>query len=201
MHDPSKRLLMKEKEMERTKHIALGVTGSIAAYKACELVRLFIKGGWGVHVVMTAAATRFVTPLTFRTLSQNSVYTGIFDETIDWHPEHIALADRCDVLVIAPCTANVIAKLANGIADDALTSLALAYTKPLVIAPAMNVNMFNHAATQSNLSVLRERGAVVIEPGEGDLACGTTAKGRLAEPQLIFDEVCRIVDTERNGRC
>lgn len=184
-----------------TKHIALGVTGSIAAYKACELVRLFIKGGCEIHVVMTAAATRFVTPLSFRTLSQNSVYTGIFDETIDWHPEHIALADRCDVLVIAPCTANVIAKLANGIADDALTSLALAYTKPLVIAPAMNVNMFNHAATQKNLNMLRERGAIVVEPGEGYLACGTTAKGRMSEPKMIYDEVCRILDADRNGSC
>lgn len=182
-----------------TRHIALGVTGSIAAYKACELVRLFIKGGWDVHVVMTDAATRFVTPLSFRTLSKNPVYTGIFDETIDWHPEHIALADRCDVLVVAPCTANVIAKLAHGIADDALTSLALAYIKPLVIAPAMNVNMFNHAATQKNLSVLRERGAVVIEPGEGDLACGTTAKGRMSEPQMIYDEVCRVVELDKKG--
>ncbi len=187
------------KELKMTRHAALGVTGSIAAYKACELVRLFIKGGWEVHVVMTDAATRFVTPLSFRTLSKNPVYTGIFDETIDWHPEHIALADRCDVLVVAPCTANVIAKLAHGIADDALTSLALAYIKPLVIAPAMNVNMFNHAATQKNLSVLRERGAVVIEPGEGDLACGTTAKGRMSEPQMIYDEVCRVVELDKKG--
>lgn len=179
-----------------TKHIALGVTGSIAAYKACELVRLFIKGGDAVHVVMTDSAAKFVAPLTFRTLSRNPVYTGVFDENIDWEPEHIALADTCDVLVLAPCTANVIAKLANGIADDALTSLALACTKPLVVAPAMNVNMFNHPATQSNLRLLRDRGAVVIEPGEGDLACGTSAKGRMPEPTDIYNEVCRILDVD-----
>ncbi len=122
------------------KHIAVGVTGSIAAYKACELVRLFSKEGYEVSVVMTAAAARFVTPLTFRTLSRNPVCTGLFDDVGEWIPDHISIADRCDALVIAPCTANVLAKLAHGLADDALTATALACVKPLILAPAMNVN-------------------------------------------------------------
>ena len=119
------------------KHIAVGVTGSIAAYKACELVRLFSKEGYEVSVVMTAAAARFVTPLTFRTLSRNPVCTGLFDDVGEWIPDHISIADRCDALVIAPCTANVLAKLAHGLADDALTATALACVKPLILAPAM----------------------------------------------------------------
>ena len=176
------------------KHIALGVTGSIAAYKACELVRLFVKGGYEVSVVMTASAEKFVSALTFRTLSQNPVCTGLFEHPEEWVPEHIGLADKCDALVIAPCTANVIAKLANGIADDSLSSLALACVKPLVIAPAMNVNMWNHPATQANLVKLRERGAMILEPGEGDLACGVSAKGRMPEAAEVYGAVCELLN-------
>lgn len=176
------------------KRIALGVTGSIAAYKACELVRLYIKGGFDVNVVMTAAATGFVTPLTFRTLSRNPVWTGLFDDVAQWEPGHTSLADTCDLLVLAPCTANVIAKTAHGIADDALTSLVLACRKPLLVAPAMNVNMFDHPATQTNLKRLRERGACVMEPGTGDLACGTTDKGRMPEPADVYKQTCELLN-------
>lgn len=172
-----------------SKNIVIGVTGSIAVYKSCELVRMFRRADIGVDVVMTAAAEEFVTELTFRTLSCNPVCRGLFDEPLEWNPMHISLAEKCDALLIAPCTANVIAKMANGIADDSLTALALANVKPLFIAPAMNVNMWNHPATQANLATLRSRGATLLEPGVGELACGTTGKGRMLDPQEIFDAV------------
>lgn len=160
--------------------IVLGVTGSIAAYKAAELVRMMVREGWGVKVVMTEGATKFVTPLTFQTLSRNPVATGLFDEICDWRPNHVSLAQAADVLCVAPCTANVLAKLAHGIADDELTATALACRAPLVVAPAMNDAMFDHPATQANLAVLRGRGARVVEPATGELACGSEGRGRLA---------------------
>ncbi len=166
--------------------IVLGVTGSIAAYKAAELVRLMIKQGWGVSVAMTAAATRFVTPLTFQTLSRRPVICNQFAEPEQWMPEHIALADRADVLVIAPCTANVIAKLAHGLADDALSATALACRAPLVVAPAMNDGMWAHAATQANLATLRARGAHIMDVGRGDLACARVGEGRMAEVGTVL---------------
>ncbi len=171
--------------------ILLGVTGSIAAYKACELTRLFVKDGHAVHVIMTQAATRFVAPLTFRTLSRNPVPVDLFDEPDAWVPGHISFAERGDVLVIAPCTANVLAKLAHGLADDMLTATALATKAPLVLSPAMNTGMWEHPATQANLATLASRGATCVDAGTGDLACGTCGKGRMAEPQAIFDAVLR----------
>lgn len=172
--------------MKKTPHIVLGVTGSIAAYKAVELLRLLQRRGWAVSVVMTEGATRFVTPLTFQTLSRNAVGTGLFDEADGWHPEHISYADRADVLVVAPCTANVIAKLAHGIADDLLTCTALAAKAPLVIAPAMNDNMWAHPATRANVELLKQRGARFVEVDTGELACGREGAGRLAEPEAIL---------------
>ena len=172
--------------------ILLGVTGSIAAYKACELTRLFVKGGHDVHVIMTQAATRFVAPLTFRTLSRNPVSLDMFDEPDEWVPGHISLAERANVLVIAPCTANVIAKLAHGLADDMLSATALATKAPLVIAPAMNTGMWEHPATLANLTTLTARGATFVDAGTGDLACGTTGKGRMADPQDIFEACSRL---------
>ncbi len=169
--------------------ILLGVTGSIAAYKACELTRLFVKGGHTVHVLMTGAATQFVSPLTFRTLSRNPVPAGLFDAPEEWVPGHISLAERAEVLVIAPCTANVIAKLAHGLADDILTATALATRAPLVIAPAMNTGMWEHPATQANMRLLASRGATFVDAGTGDLACGTAGKGRMAPPQAVYDAV------------
>ena len=173
--------------MART--IVLGVTGSIAAYKACELVRLFVKNGDDVHVIRTDHAKEFVTPLTFRTLSRNPVESAMFADPLEWKPGHISLADAADVLVVAPATANIIAKMANGIADDLLSSVALATKAPVVVAPAMNTGMWENAATQANIETLKKRGVRFVEVGAGELACGTSGPGRMAEPEAIFEAV------------
>lgn len=173
--------------------IVLGVTGSIAAYKACELTRLFVKGGHDVRVIMTQAGARFVSPLTFRTLSRNPVATDPFDEPDEWVPGHISLAESARLLVIAPCTANVLAKLAHGLADDMLTATALATKAPLLIAPAMNAGMWENPATQANLATLAARGVTLVDAGTGDLACGTSGKGRMAEAQEVFDACIRLL--------
>ncbi|MDX2080673.1 MAG: bifunctional phosphopantothenoylcysteine decarboxylase/phosphopantothenate--cysteine ligase CoaBC [Terrimicrobiaceae bacterium] len=177
------------------KTIVLGVTGSIAAYKAAEITSRLVKAGHDVFVVMTRHALEFITPLTLQTLSRQPVTTGIFDEKESWHPGHIALADRADLLLVAPATANVIAKLANGIADDALTSIALATRAPLLIAPAMNGKMWEHPATTENTMRLKERGAIFVGPEEGLLACGYEGVGRLWNVDGILDEVARILQT------
>ena len=166
--------------------IALGVTGSIAAYKACELVRLYVKAGAEVSVVMTRGAQQFVAPLTFRTLSRRSVTTDLFENPATWVPGHISTADWCDALVVAPCTANVAAKMAHGIADDALSALALACRKPKLVAPAMNEGMLDNPATRENLATLRRRGIAVMDCGEGELACGTEGRGRMPEPAEVL---------------
>ncbi|MDD4872463.1 MAG: flavoprotein [Kiritimatiellae bacterium] len=171
------------------KKIVLGVTGSIAAYKAVELLRLMQGKGWDVHVVMTKSAREFVTELTFRTLSQHPVGVEMFGVTEEWRPEHISVADFADVMVIAPCTANVIAKIAHGIADDLLTCTVLATEAPIVIAPAMNVKMWNNAATQTNVKIIKMRGGSIVEPGTGDLACGYQGKGRMASLGKIVSAV------------
>lgn len=164
-----------------SKNIVLGVTGSIAAYKAADLTSLLTKAGNNVRVVMTADAQRFITPLPFKTLSRNPVVTDLYDEEEGWKPTHIRLADEADLLLIAPATANVIAKLAHGIADDALTCIALALNPKakLLIAPAMNGKMWLHAATQENVATLKSRGAEFIGPEEGMLSCGYEGIGRL----------------------
>lgn len=169
--------------------VLLGVTGSIAAYKACELVREWIRSGTDVNVIMTESACEFVTPMTFQTLSQNPVSIDLFDQVEEWEPEHISLTDQADVLVIAPATANIIAKLAHGLADDALSTAALAFCGPVIIAPAMNTKMYAHPATVDNIRILRERGVQFVEPDEGDLACGYTGKGRLAPLNTILASV------------
>ncbi len=161
------------------KTIILGVSGSIAAYKAADLTSQLVKRHHTVFAVLTENAAQFVGPMTFQTLSKNPVTSGVFDERDSWRPTHIDLADRADLLLIAPATANIIAKLALGIADDALTSLALATRAPLLIAPAMNGKMWLHAATQQNIATLKSRGAEFIGPGEGMLACGYEGLGRL----------------------
>jgi phosphopantothenoylcysteine synthetase/decarboxylase len=171
------------------KRILLGVTGSIAAYKAAELVRLFVKNGDDVHVVMTPAACEFVAPLTFQTLSRNPVATGQFEPPREWKPGHISLAQSADLVVVAPATANTIAKMAHGIADNLLTSTLLATKAQIAIAPAMNEGMWLNAATVENVETLRRRGVLVISPREGDLACGTAGAGRMAEPNDIFEEL------------
>jgi phosphopantothenoylcysteine decarboxylase / phosphopantothenate---cysteine ligase len=171
--------------------VALGVSGGIAAYKAAEIVRLLQERGIRVQVVMTEAAQEFIQPLTFAALSGEQVITAMFSEAGDQRPnidsaiEHIAVAQSIDALLVAPATADVIAKFALGLANDFLTTLYLATTAPLVLAPAMNVNMWNHPATQANLEILRKRGVRVVEPGQGYLACGMTGPGRLAENEAI----------------
>lgn len=175
--------------MDRKLHIVLGVTGSIAAYKACELVRLMSKAGMDVSVLMTKAATEFVTELTFRTLSQNPVGVDMWAPCTQWRPEHISLAERGDLFVVAPCTANVMAKMAGGLADDLLTASLLATTAPVLIAPAMNVHMWEHPATQQNLETLKSRGVRVVDVTEGDLACGYDGRGRMAEPETVLAAV------------
>lgn len=176
------------------KTVVLGVTGSIAAYKACELVRLLVKAGDDVRVVMTDHAKEFVTPLTFRTLSRNPVESAMFDDPPEWKPGHISLAEAADVLVIAPATANILAKMANGIADDLLSSVALATRAPIVVAPAMNTGMWLNAATQANFATLKARGVRFVAMGEGELACGTSGPGRMAEPGDIFAAVSQIIE-------
>src|SRR6516162_1648499 len=164
-----------------SKNIVLGVTGSIAAYKAAELTSQLAKQGCDVHVIMTQDALRFITPLAFKTLSRHPVITDLYDEEEGWKPTHIQLADEADLLLIAPATANVIAKLANGISDDALTCIALALNPKakVLIAPAMNGKMWLHAATQVNVKTLKSRGAEFIGPDEGMLSCGYEGIGRL----------------------
>ena len=174
--------------------VALGVTGGIAAYKAAELVRMFQDKGVDVQVVMTRSACEFVRPLTFAALSGHKVITAMFGEegseaNVESAIEHIAVAQSIEALVIAPATANVLAKLAHGVADDFLTTLALAAKAPLIVAPAMNVNMWEHAATQENLETLRRRGVTVVPPDEGYLACGMNGPGRLASVGAIAKAV------------
>jgi phosphopantothenoylcysteine decarboxylase/phosphopantothenate--cysteine ligase len=180
--------------------IALGVSGGIAAYKAAELVRLLQDRGVRVQVVMTHSAQEFVRPLTFAALSGEKVITGMFadanagdDANLSSAIEHIAVAQDIDALVVVPATANVLAKFARGISDDFLTTLYLATKAPVIVAPAMNVNMWEHPATQENLDILRARGVHVAEPGSGYLACGMVGAGRLADPATIVDEVMRVL--------
>lgn len=175
--------------------VALGVCGGVACYKAAELVRRLQQEGVDVQVVMTKSAQEFVTPLTFAALTGQKVITEMFGDevasaNVESAIEHIAVAQRIDLLVVAPATANVIAKMARGIADDFLTTLVLATTAPVVVAPAMNVNMWEHAATQENVKTLRGRGVHVVAPEEGYLACGMTGAGRLASVEAIAKAVC-----------
>jgi phosphopantothenoylcysteine decarboxylase/phosphopantothenate--cysteine ligase len=183
--------------------IALGVTGGIGAYKSVEVCRGLQKRGHDVVAVMTRAATRFVGPVTFEAITRRQVITSQWKPGANADIEHIAIADQIALLVVAPCTANVIGKFANGIADDFLTSLYLATKAPVLIAPAMNTNMLAHDAVQRNLQVLSARGTRLVEPGEGYLACGWIGKGRLAEPQDIVAAADRIVsprDSVLRGR-
>src|ERR1700739_1338217 len=161
------------------KSVVLGITGSIAAYKSAELASLLVKQGHDVFVVMTQDATEFITPLTLQTLSKNPVSTSFFDEKENWRPGHIDLADRANLLLVAPATANIIAELAHGLAGHPLAAIALATRAPILIAPAMNGKMWEHPATQENVAKLKSRGVEFIGPEEGMLACGYEGIGRL----------------------
>ena len=176
--------------------IVVGVTGGIACYKAVELVRLLVKAGFDVRVIMTRGALEFVTPLTFQTLSGHPVATETFDLTQESQIGHIHLADSADVFVIAPATANVIGKMAGGIADDLLTTVLMATQAPVLIAPAMNIHMYENPILQENLRKLRRIGYHILEPAEGYLACGYEGKGRLPDPEKITEEVERLLQTK-----
>ncbi len=175
--------------MLKEKEIVLGVTGGIAAYKAAELVRLLVKEGAHVHVAMTQNAQEFITPLTFQTLSGNPVVTDSFTLVGEQEIGHIALADLAELIVILPATANIIGKIANGIADDFLSTMVMATKAPVLFAPSMNVNMWENKALQENIQTLLERGYHLVEPGEGELACHWYGKGRLAELSEVMEKV------------
>jgi phosphopantothenoylcysteine decarboxylase / phosphopantothenate---cysteine ligase len=174
---------------EKKKHVVLGVTGGIACYKAVELVRLLVKEEYTVQVIMTRGAMEFVTPLTFQTLSARPVATDTFDLTQESEIGHIDLADSADIFVIAPATANVIGKIAAGIADDLLTTVLMATQAPVLIAPAMNIHMYENPILQENLRKLRQVGYRILEPAEGYLACGYEGKGRLPDPESILEQI------------
>lgn len=186
-------------ESPNQKTVLIGVTGCIAAYKACEILRGLQKAGVRVKVVMTEHATHFVDPLTFRALTHEPVAVGLFDDPSD-PIHHISLAQEADLFLVAPCTANVMAKIAHGIADDLLTTTALATTAPVFLAPAMNVHMYENAATQANMELLRERGMQFIEAGSGYLACGDVGRGRLADPDDIVAAVLAGLAEEAPAR-
>ncbi|MBP5274674.1 MAG: bifunctional phosphopantothenoylcysteine decarboxylase/phosphopantothenate--cysteine ligase CoaBC [Abditibacteriota bacterium] len=181
-------------------NILIGVTGSIAAYKACQLVSLLKKNGCSVKVIMTENAAHFVSELTFRTLSGNPVYTDMFGAPASYDVEHISLARWADTLVIAPADANIIGKLASGIADDMLSTVAMACRCPVYIAPAMNTAMYENAAVAGNMKTLEERGFIFIEPGSGRLACGDEGKGRLAEPEAIAERIAAARKKDLEGK-
>src|SRR5215831_14598416 len=183
--------------------ITLGVTGGVAAYKAAELVRRLQQDSFSVQVVMTRAAREFITPLTFAALTGQKVITDLFSESggdanLESAIEHIAVAQRTDLLLVAPATADILGKFARGLADDFLSTLYLASTAPVVLAPAMNVNMWNHPATQENVATLRSRGVHIVDPDEGYLACGMTGAGRLAGQDAIVAAVHEALKTHRD---
>lgn len=176
---------------KKAKNIVIGVSGSIAAYKAADLVSQLRKDGHDIHVVMTRDATEFITPLTLQVLSRQPVTTSLYDEKQNWHPGHIELADNADLLVVAPATANVIAKFSHGLADDALGAIHLATLAPILIAPAMNGKMWEHPATVENVETLKKRGVEFIGPEEGMLACGYEGTGRLWPVEGIVEAINR----------
>lgn len=184
--------------MLKNKNIVLGVCGGIAAYKACELTSRLKKLDANIDVIMTEGATKFVAPLTFQSLSLNQVIVDMFGEPKYWEIEHVALAKKADLLVIAPATANIIGKLANGIADDMLSTTVMATKAPVLLVPAMNVNMYENPIVQKNIEFLRSMGYRFVDPGEGRLACGDTGKGRMAEPADIEKLILELFAHERD---
>jgi len=184
-------------------NVLLGISGGIAAYKSAYIASGLKKEGFGVDVVMTGAAAKFVAPLTFETLTNNPVAVDMFDDKRSWEVEHIALAKKADAAILAPATANTIAKLACGIADNMLTTVFLALECPVVIAPAMNTAMYDNIATRVNLQILKDRGFYIMEPGEGALACGDSGKGRMREPDEViafFKQAAGLVEGRLTGK-
>ncbi|OPY12708.1 MAG: Coenzyme A biosynthesis bifunctional protein CoaBC [Syntrophus sp. PtaB.Bin001] len=183
--------------MLKGKKIVLGITGGIAAYKAAELTRQLVKEGVDVKVIMTRHATEFITPMTLQTLSGSPVFTDMFTPIKDFEIAHISLSDFSDIIVIVPATANIIGKIASGIADDILTTTIMATKSPVLICPAMNVNMFENAIVRENINKLADHGFYILEPGSGELACGTIGKGRLPELAVIMEKIKYIL-TEKD---
>ncbi|MBP0962815.1 MAG: bifunctional phosphopantothenoylcysteine decarboxylase/phosphopantothenate--cysteine ligase CoaBC, partial [Oscillospiraceae bacterium] len=179
--------------MLKGKTVLLGVSGGIAAYKAAMLASDLVKSGATVHVLMTQNATEFISPITFETLTGNKALIDTFDRNFQWNVEHVALAKRADVFLVAPATANLIAKFAAGIADDMLTTTFLACTCPKLVAPAMNTAMYENPITQRNMETLRSFGMTIVEPGDGHLACGDDGKGRLPDPDVLKEAVIRAI--------
>ncbi len=183
--------------MEKKQVVVLGVTGGIAAYKAADLASKLVQAGLAVKTIMTKEATEFITPLTFRNLTGQPVVTDMFDLNSEYSVEHVALAEEADVVVIAPATANIIAKIACGIADDSLTCTVLATEAPVVLAPSMNDNMYKNPVTQENLEKLKKRGFTSVEPEYGRLASGKIGQGRLADIQQIIAAVQSTLDSRK----
>jgi phosphopantothenoylcysteine decarboxylase/phosphopantothenate--cysteine ligase len=179
--------------IKKAKSVILGITGGIAAYKACELISILKKGSFDVTVLLTKEAEEFVTPLTFQTLSGNKVYRDLFALPDEWNPVHTSLADKADLVVIAPATANIIGKLASGICDDILTCTIFATKAPVLIAPAMNEKMYEHKITQANIDKLKAIGYRFTGPIKGHLACGHEAMGHIAEPREILKAINKIL--------
>lgn len=180
------------------KNVVLGVTGGIACYKSCEIVSRLKKLGFGVDVIMTQHACEFVQPLTFETLSSRPVVTDMFDRKHPWEVEHISLAKKASIFVIAPATANIIGKLANGIADDMLSTTAMATKSKIIIAPAMNTNMYENPVVQENMQKLKQRGYIFVEPVAGRLACGDVGKGKMAEPAEIVEKITQVLSEKQD---
>lgn len=184
--------------MLKNKTVVIGVCGGIAVYKACDLVSKLKKVGVNVHVIMTKSATEFVAPLTFQTLSQNYVVEDMFESPKTWDVEHISLAKKADVFVLAPATANVIGKVANGIADDMLTTTVMATKAKVLIAPAMNTNMYENPIVQKNIQVLKDLDYKFVEPESGRLACGDIGSGKLASVDTIFNSIMKLLDMKKD---
>ena len=177
--------------MLKEKTILLGVTGGIAAYKSASLASRLVKAGAEVRVIMTEHATNFINPITFETLTGHKCITDTFDRNFEFQVEHVSLAKKADVIMVAPATANIIAKLAHGLADDMLTTTILASHAPKLIAPAMNTGMYENPVTQDNLALLKKYGMEVIEPAAGHLACGDEGKGKMPEPEILYEHILR----------
>ncbi|HSQ34199.1 MAG TPA: bifunctional phosphopantothenoylcysteine decarboxylase/phosphopantothenate--cysteine ligase CoaBC [Peptostreptococcaceae bacterium] len=184
--------------MLKEKTIVIGVSGGIAVYKICDVVSRLKKLGVNVHVIMTKSSTEFVSPLTFQTLSQNYVVTDMFEDPKTWDVEHISLAKKADLFLVAPATANVIGKVANGIADDMLTTTIMATKAKILFAPAMNTNMYENPVVQRNIKTLRDLGYNFIEPESGRLACGDIGIGKLASPEVIVNDIVNLLSVEKD---
>ena len=179
--------------MLENKNIVLGITGGIAAYKACEIISLLKKEKANIDCIMTENATKFITPLTIQTLSKNKAIIDMFELPNEYKPTHISLAQKADLILVAPATANIIGKIANGIADDMLSTTIMASKAKVVFAPAMNNNMYTNPIVQANIEKLKQYGYLFIEPSVGNLACGTSGIGRLEDPEQIVKEVIQIL--------